>query len=162
PLVRIADDFERFALCIADSQSARIYVSALGRKEQSETIGGPTINYKMTGGHSQPRIQQRIQNAVSTHIRNLARPLERIVFSEDIPRIVLGGDPIVYTEFKNHLSERAWERVVTFERLDIRLPSDQAIQRALEAVLEDEAKEASDLVRQARNGALADGLGTFG
>src|SRR5262249_15124260 len=108
------------------------------------------------------RIQQRIENAVSNHIRNVARRLEEIVFSEDIPRIVLGGDPIVYTEFKNHLSERAWERVVTFERLDIRLPSDQAILRPLEAVLEDEAKEASDLVQQARNGALSDGLGTFG
>jgi stalled ribosome rescue protein Dom34 len=92
----------------------------------------------------------------------VARRLEDIVFSEGIPRIVLGGDPIVYAEFKNHLSERAWERVVTFERLDIRLPSDQAVQRALEAVLEHEAEEASDLVQQARDSALSDGLGTFG
>src|SRR5262249_57618722 len=102
PLVRIADDFERFALCIADSQSARIYVSALGRKEQSETIGGPTINYKMTGGHSQRGIQQRIENAVSSHIRNVARRVETIVFYEEIPRIVLCGAPGVYICVTEH------------------------------------------------------------
>lgn len=162
PLVRIADDFERFALCIADSTSARIYVSTLGREEHAESIDGPTINYKMTGGLSQRRIQERIGNAVSNHIRNVAGRLEEIVFSEDIPRIVLGGDEIAFTEFKKHLSERAWERVVTVERLDIRLPADQALHRAMESVLEDEAKEASDLVQQARNDALADSLGTFG
>jgi hypothetical protein len=58
---------------------------------REEIVNGPTINYKMTGGLSQRRIQQRIENAVSDHIREVAARLEAIVFEEDIPRIVLGG-----------------------------------------------------------------------
>jgi hypothetical protein len=162
PLARLDDEVERFALCIADSQTARVYVVALGRVEQEESVGGPTINYKMTGGLSQQRIQERITNAVSNHVRDVARRLEEIVFGEDIGRIVLGGDEIMLTEFKNHLSERAWERVVTMDRLDIRLPADQAVARALEAVTTVEQDEARDIARFTLQDTLADGLGVAG
>jgi hypothetical protein len=162
PLARALDEYERFALCIADSQSARVYTVALGRLDSEEVVDGPTINYKMTGGLSQRRIQQRIENAVSDHVRDVAVRLEELVFQEDIPRIVLGGDEIMLTEFKNHLSDRAWERVVTVERLDIRLPQDEAISRAMEAVQNAERLEARDLARQARDSALAGSLGAFG
>jgi peptide subunit release factor 1 (eRF1) len=66
------------------------------------------------------------------------------------------------TEFKNHLSDRAWERVVSIERLDIRLPQDEAIARAVEAVQEAERSEAHDIASLARDNALAGGLGTYG
>jgi hypothetical protein len=162
PLARALDAYERFALCIADSQSARVYTVAMGRLDSEESVGGPTINYKMTGGLSQRRIQQRIENAVSDHVRDVANRLEELVFQEDIPRIVLGGDEIMLTEFKNHLSDRAWDRVVTVERLDIRLPQDEAVSRAMEAVQNAERLEARDLARQARDNSLAGGLGAFG
>jgi peptide subunit release factor 1 (eRF1) len=116
----------------------------------------------MTGGLSQQRIQERITNAVSNHVRDVARRLEEIVFGEDIGRIVLGGDEIMLTEFKNHLSERAWERVVTMDRLDIRLPADQAVARALEAVTTVEQDEARDIARFTLQDTLADGLGVAG
>jgi peptide subunit release factor 1 (eRF1) len=162
PLVRLDDEYERFLLCIADSQSARVYVVALGRAESEETLGGPTINYKMTGGWSQRRIQERISNAVSYHVRDVARRLEEIVAAEGIGRIVLGGDEIMLTEFKDHLSPQAWERVVAVDRLDIRLPEDPAVSRALEAVLEAEREEAQDVARLALDATLADGLGAAG
>jgi len=162
PLARLDDAYERFALCIADSQSARVYVGAMGRSVREETIDGPTINYKMTGGWSQRRIQERIGNAVSGHVREVSRRLEEITSAEGIERIVLGGDEIMLTEFKNHLSPQAWERVVTVERLDIRLPADRAVSEAVDAVRAAEEEEARDLARLAREYALADGLGAAG
>ena len=162
PLARLDDAYERYALCIADSQKARVYVVALGRAAHEETIGGPSINYKMTGGWSQKRIQERIGNAVANHVREIAQRLEELVFAEDLPRIVLGGDEIMQTEFERYLSPRAKERVVTFERLDIRLPKDEAICRSLEAVLEAERSEARDIARQALDLTLAGGLGAAG
>lgn len=162
PLARLDDDYARFALCIADSQIARVYVVALGQVELTETVKGPTINYKMTGGLSQRRIQERIDNAVDRHIREVAALLEKIVVTENVPRIVLGGDAIMLAAFKQSLSAHVWERVVTFDQLDIRLPTDEAIARAMEAVQEAEQAEGRDIVRQALDATLAGGLGAAG
>jgi hypothetical protein len=162
PLARAEDRFERFALCIADSTSARVYVVALGTTEQEETVDGAVINRTMVGGLSQQRIQERIANAVSSHMRDVARRLEEIVFRDDIGRIVLGGDEIARTEFHSHLSPRAWERVVTVDRLDIRLPADQAIAQALEAVLAAEQTDALALAEEILGETLSHGRGAAG
>lgn len=162
PLAYLDDAYDRFVLCLADSQTARVYVVALGRAEREETIDGPAINYKMTGGWSQRRIQQRIENAVSDHIREVARRLEEIAFSEEIPHIVLAGDEIVYTEFKNHLSPQAWQRVLSIERLDTKSPEHEAVARALEIVQAAERDEARDIARQALDETLAGALGAAG
>jgi peptide subunit release factor 1 (eRF1) len=162
PLAYVEDVYDRYALCLADSQTARVYVVTLGRAEREETVKGPTINYKMTGGWSQKRIQERIKNAVSEHIREVAARLEQIVFTENLPWIILAGDEIVQTEFKRHLSERAWERVVEQNRLDTKLPAHEAIARSLETIREAEGAEARDMARQALDATLADGLGAAG
>jgi peptide subunit release factor 1 (eRF1) len=162
PLVRLDDTYQRFALCIADSESARVYVVAMGKVETEQTVEGQEINRTMTGGWSQKRIQQRIDNAVTNHVREVAERLENLVFNEDIPYIVLGGDETMHAEFRKHLSDRAWVRVIAFERLDMNLSQDEAISRAWNNVLEAEKQDARDLAQQARDNALSDGLGTYG
>jgi peptide chain release factor subunit 1 len=162
PLAYVEDAYDRYALCLADSHTAHIYVVTLGRVEREETVKGPTINYKMTGGWSQRRIQERIQNAVSDHIRGVAARLEEIVFSQNLPWIILAGDEIMHTEFKRHLSERAWERVVAVSRLDIRVPEHEAVARTMEMIQDAERAEARGVARQALVATLSDGLGAAG
>lgn len=162
PLAYIEDTYDRYALCLADGQTARVYVVGLGRKEHEETIEGPSINRTMTGGWSQRRIQQRIDNAVSEHIREVSKRLEEIVFAEDIPYIILAGDEYAKTEFRNHLSERAWERVVEMERLDIKTPEHEAIAKTIDQILEAEEQDGRDMAQQAVDAALANGLGAVG
>ncbi len=162
PLIRVNEEFERFALCIADSQTARVYVIALGIAESEETIDGPRINYKMTGGLNQKRIQRRIENAVSEHIRDVARRLETLVEEDNISYIVLAGDEIVYSEFKNHLSETMWERVISIERLDIRTPKVEAIARAMEIAREAEVRDEAELVSTTLGQVRSHNLGAAG
>jgi peptide subunit release factor 1 (eRF1) len=162
PLAYIEDTYEPYALCIANSETARIYVVALGRAESQETVEGQEINRTMTGSWSQKRIQQRIDNAVSEHIRDVAERLEEIVFAEDIPYIVLGGDEIAKTEFRKHLSKRAWERVVEMSHLDMKTPEHEAIAQTMETILKAEQEDARDLAQQAIDAALADDLGAAG
>jgi peptide subunit release factor 1 (eRF1) len=162
PLAYVEDAYDRYALCLADSQTARVYVVGLGRAEREETIEGPSINYQMTGGWSQKRIQERIKNAVSNHIREVVQLLEQIVFAEDIPHIILSGDEIVQTEFRKHLSKRAMERVVERNRLATKLPAQEAILQTMQTILEAEQSDARDIARQAIDATLADGLGAAG
>lgn len=162
PLALVEDTYDRYALCLADSQSARVWVVAMGRVQHEESIDGPTVNYKMTGGWSQKRIQERITNVVSEHIRSVAQRLEEIVFTEDIPWIVLGGDEIVQTEFKKHLSDRAWQRVVEVNRLDTKLPAHEAIAESVDAVIKAEHEEGLDLARRALDATLSNNLGAAG
>lgn len=162
PLAYLEDTYDRYAICLADSQTARVYVVALGRAERAEKIKGPTINYKMTGGLSQRRIQERIANAVSEHIREVSQRLEEIVQAENIPWIILSGDEIAKTEFKRHLSDWAWERVVEVNRLPTSLPEHEAIEQTLETILAAERAEAHDIVEQALDETLSDGLGAAG
>jgi peptide subunit release factor 1 (eRF1) len=162
PLLRLHDEYERFALVIADGEKSRIYVVAMGKPEREEVIEGQEHNRTQKGGWSQKRYQRRVDNAISDHIRNTCERLERLVAAEDIGRIVLGGDAIAYTEFKNHLSDRTWEKVVAVENLDIRIAQDEAIQRAMQAVMETEAADARDLARLAKDEVLEGNLGAAG
>jgi peptide subunit release factor 1 (eRF1) len=162
PLAYIDDAYDRYAICLADSQIARVYVVTLGQAEREERIKGPTINYKMTGGWSQKRIQERIANAVSEHIRDVAARLEEIVFAENLPWILLSGDEIVQTEFQRYLSDRARERVVEVNRLDTKLPEHEAVARSLEVVIAAEQAEAREVARRALEATLSDGLGAAG
>ncbi len=106
-LARIEDVYDRYALCLADSETARVYVVNMGKAEQEAVVEGEEINYTMIGGLRQKRIQQRIENTVADHLGNVAKRLEAMVFAEDIPWIVLSGDVIALTGLRSHLSERA-------------------------------------------------------
>ncbi len=162
PLALVEDTYDRYVLCLVDSHTARVYVVGLGRTEHEEIIDGPTINRTMTGGWSQQRIQQRIQNAFSSHIQEVAQRLEQIVFAEDILHIILSGDEYVQTEFRNQLSESAWERVVEMNRLDTKLPAHEAISRTLETILAAEQADAQNIAQKAIDATLSNGLGAAG
>jgi peptide chain release factor subunit 1 len=164
PLARLDDDYERILLVIADSQTARGFLIAQGRVLSSEVAPGPSrqINYKMTGGLNQKRIQRRIENWVSDHVRDVARRIEEVVTAEKVDRIIVGGGVIARAELEKQLSPQVRDKVVTFDRLDIRLPENVAIARAIEAAREAEKEEDQDIARSAIEATRAGELGAAG
>lgn len=162
PMAYTQDAYDRYAICLADSQYARVYVVTLGRKTLQERIKGPTINYKMTGGWSQRRIQERITNAVSWHIRDVADRLDEIVREENVRWVIIGGDEIVRTEFDKHLSPLVKDRLVEMNRMATKLPSHEVLEGSLQISLEAEQSEGRDVARRALDAALSDGLGAAG
>lgn len=162
PLAQVMDTYDPFVLCIADSTSARIYTVRLGEPDSEELVKGPVINYKMTGGLSQRRIQERITNAVSAHMRDVAERVTEIVREEDIPWIMLGGDAIMLTEFRNHLPERMWDRVVEVANLDARLPVHEAVSSSMTAILEAEEQDSRRVEEQALAAAVSNREGAAG
>jgi len=162
PLAYTIDAYDRYAICLADSQSARVYVVTLGKATQDEQISGPVINYKKTGGSRQKRIQERISNAVSEHIQAVAQRLEEIVLKENVRWVIISGDEIIQTEFARYLSDRIKELLVETDRIDTKVPEHEAVKASLQWILEAERGEARDIARQALDAALSDGLGAAG
>lgn len=162
PLAEVMDTYDPFVLCLADSTSARIYVVRLGQPAEEEKVKGPVINYKMTGGLSQRRIQERITNAVSAHMRDVANRVTEIVNEESIPWIMLAGDAIMLTEFRNHLPETMWDRVVEVASLDTKTPIHEAVEKSMEAILHAEQEDARRVEEQALEAAVSDGPGAAG
>lgn len=162
PLVRVRDDYVRFALVITDSEKARIYVAATGKRIHEDIIEGKEINRTEKGGWSQKRYQQRVDNAVINHVRDVCDQLERLATDENLQYIVLGGHAPSIDEYKRHLSKRAWEKVIAIRNLDADIEEHQAIRQAMQMVRETEEAEGRDLARQAKDEVLAGNLGAAG
>ena len=162
PLAQAMAEYERFALVVAETEAAHIYVVALGQTEIEETLDGPKVNRSQKGGLSQKRFQERTENAVTGQVRRTAERLEQLVAEENINYIVLSGDVTALSEFKSQLRQDTLDKVVAMESSQANIPKAEAIRSAMEAVLAAEQSDARDLARQARDNALAENLGTFG
>jgi peptide subunit release factor 1 (eRF1) len=162
PLAAVEDAHRRFALCLADGKRAHLWVINLGQAEREETMTGQDYNRTQKGGWSQKRYQRRVDNAISEHVEQVTERLEELVFAEDIPYIVFGGDVTARTEFMNYLSERAQERVVELTDMAAKLVEREAVSRAVEIIEAREREEDDDLVRRAMEEAGGNGLGAVG
>ena len=162
-LARITDAYPRYAAVVVDSQSARIFVFALGDTVDQGEVRNSTMNRTQAGGWSQARFQRHVDNQRQQHAKEVVAELDRIVKAEDIGHIVLAGDeviiPAIREELPQHLQEKVVEDVL---RLDITAPEHEVLQATLSAMVSEDRREDADKARRAIEGYRAGSLGVAG
>src|SRR5207253_5930446 len=117
PLARLLDDFPRYAVVLADTRLARIFVVAGNRVVQTEEVEGTKTRRHKMGGWSQARYQRHIENFHIQHAKEIAEVLARAVRDERIDHLIVSGGETILPLLRDQLPKGVAERIVDVVRL---------------------------------------------
>ena len=110
-LAKLIDQNPRFAVLLADSNTARTYIFQRGRVLENEEIENDKYNRSDAGELSQMRFQRHVDELRKQHIREVVDELDKMVREENITKVVLAGNtevtiPIVREELTPFLKDK--------------------------------------------------------
>jgi len=159
PLARLMDEYPRFAVLLADTQSARIFVIAANHVEQTEEVHGTKTRRHKAGGWSQTRFQRHIDNYREQHAKEVVDALGRIALAESICSIIIAGDEVIVPLLKAQLPKQLAAKIVDVVTLDKRAPLKAIVDAGMASMrakdVETDRERVEALVSAYRAGGLA-------
>jgi peptide subunit release factor 1 (eRF1) len=162
PLARVNDQFPRYAALLVDTNSARLFVFALGATETQREVRNVKTRKSAMGGWSQARYQRHQENFHLHHMKEVADVLDRVVREEAIGQIVLACDENAKPTLMEQLPRHLADKVVDTLRLDINAPEHQVLAETLDALRERDAATDAEAVERMLDAWRANGLGVAG
>lgn len=162
PLVRLIDQYPRYASVVLDTHQARIFVFGLGMVERREQVTGVKTRRSSMGGWSQARYQRRAENFHLTHIKEVAETLDRIVRDDNIQHVIVAGDDVVVPLLKEHLPQPVLDKLVDVLKLDRQADEDAIVEATLEVLRHKDAETDAERVEELIGAWQARGLGVVG
>lgn len=162
-LARIMDDFETYAVVLADAQESRILVISLNQAEQvGSTEADEKIKRGTAGGPSQMLFQRRTDNVIKAHTKDIADQLGRIMKRYDVQHVIIAGNDSIKGLVLNSLPKTIQDKLVDYITLDIagNIP---AIMEATEPLMQQvEAQQETDDLAMLEEQVGANRLGVVG
>ncbi len=162
PLARLVDEYPRYAVLLADTKSARIFVFAVNALEREAHVEGVKTKHHKKGGWSQARYQRHTENYHVQHAKEIIDALARIVRAEAIQSVIVAGDEVIVPLIREQLPKELADRVVDIVKLDIRTPERTVLDRTLEVMREQDAKSDRERVEEVVGAYRANALGAVG
>jgi len=132
PLARLHDQYRRYAVVLADTNRAQIFVFAAGRAVEQEQIENVKTKKSKVGGWSQARYQRHDQNYHLQHAKEVVEVLEKVVREEEIEDVVLAGDEaVVIPLLRDQMSKELAEKVIDAVSLGIDTPAHEVLDTSL-------------------------------
>lgn len=119
PLAEIQDEYENFAVVVADNDRARIYIVTSGRAESEKKIRGNVKNHVKVGGWSQQRYERRRDKQMHHYVHEIIGKLEDLERKEDFRRIILVGSRETINEIHKSMPKHLLEKVVGEKAIDL-------------------------------------------
>ena len=162
PLARLASQYPRYAVVLADTNRTRILVVAHGGVQHELPIEGVKTRRTTQGGWSQARYQRHVENYHLHHIKDVIDALDKIVARDGIEQIVISGDPVVIPLLREQLPRPLAEKVVDEITLASDADRDAVLRASLDTLKEADAKTDREKVDAAVGAYRAGGLGVVG
>jgi peptide subunit release factor 1 (eRF1) len=160
PLARLLDQYPRYAVLVADTNSARIFVFGRGRTLETEEIQNVKTKRTQVGGWSQMRFQRHVENYHLHHAKEVIDALDRVVADDRIEQIILSGDqttiiPILREQMPKHLLDK----VIDVVNLGVDTPEHEILESTMKTLrVHDavtDAEKVEEMFDQYRAGGLA-------
>jgi peptide chain release factor subunit 1 len=136
-LARIIDDYETYAVVLADSQESRMFVIALNDVAPvGTTEADEKIKRFQAGGWGQMLFQRRTENLVKAHTKDIADHLSRLVKRYDVQHIIIAGNDSVKGHVLSSLPKPLEEKLVDYVHIDITANMPQILE-AIEPLMRD-------------------------
>jgi peptide chain release factor subunit 1 len=139
PLMRLNDQFPRYAALLVDTNAARLFVFGLGTKEGHTEVRNVKTRKTSMGGWSQARYQRHMENFHLHHMKEVVEVLDRVVREERIDRVLIASDATARPMLMEHLPKHLAGKVIDVMKLDINAPEHEVLSRTLEALREHDA-----------------------
>jgi peptide chain release factor subunit 1 len=112
PLLRIVDEYERYAVAVVDKEKARLFTVFAGEIEESEHFRDWVISKHDQGGWSQARYQRHHEAHVYWHLERVAQRLAALHRRRRFDRLILAGPAEATSELQRLLPRALARRVV--------------------------------------------------
>jgi stalled ribosome rescue protein Dom34 len=163
PLARLVDQYRRYAVVLADTNRAQIFVFAAGRAVEKEELENVKTKQTKVGGWSQARYQRHVQNYHLQHAKEVVDNLERIVRDENIEHVILAGDEAtVIPLLREQMPKTLQEKVIETLSLGIDTPEHELLEESLTAFQRQDSLTDMEKVERLLNEYRADDLGVAG
>ena len=163
PLARFVDQYRRYAVVLADTNSAQIFVFAAGRAVEREELQNVKTKHTKVGGWSQARYQRHEQNYHMQHAKEVVDILEKIVREENIEHVVLAGDEAtVIPLLREQMPKMLEEKVIDTLSLGVDTPEHELLEESLTAFRRQDSLTDMEKVERLLNEYRADDLGVAG
>lgn len=163
PLARLIDQYRRYAVVLADTNRAQIFVFAGGRAVDRQDVQNVKTKHAKVGGWSQARYQRHEQNYHLQHAKEVVDMLERIVREERIEAIVLAGDEAtVIPLLREQMPKTVEEKVIDALSLGIDTAEHELLEESLTAFRRHDSLTDMEKVDRLLNEYRADDLGVAG
>lgn len=152
PMARLMDQNPRFAVVLADTNAAQIYVFQRGRILDQEEIQNEKTNRTEVGGWSQLRYQRHNEEIHKKHAKEVIEELENLVREDNIKQIVLAGnEEVTIPLLREELTKDLESKIVGTIRLDIKTPEKEILDAAETAIKQHDTlkdKEKIDFLKE--------------
>jgi len=163
PLARLVDQYRRYAVVLADTNSAQIFVFAAGRAVEHEEVENVKTKQVKVGGWSQARYQRHVQNYHLHHAKEVVDMLEKIVREENIENVILAGDEAtVIPLLREQMPKTLEEKVIETLSLGVDTPEHELLEESLTAFRRQDSLTDMEKVERLLNEYRADDLGVAG
>src|SRR5215210_4481068 len=162
PLARLMDQYPRYAVLVADTNRARLFVFGRGKALSSDDIQNVKTRGAKVGGWSQMRYQRHLEQYHLQHAKEVAEQLERLVREENVEHVILAGDEVIIPLLKAEFPKAVADKVVDVLSLDINAPEHEVLAESMEAMREHDAQTDAEKVERLLNDYRAGGLAVVG
>jgi peptide subunit release factor 1 (eRF1) len=162
PLLRLMDQYPPYAVLVADTNAARLFVFGRGTTLRSERVEGVKTTRTSMGGWSQMRYQRHVDNYHLQHAKEVVAALDAAVRQDGVEQIVLAGDEVIIPLLREQLPPHLAERIVDILRLDITTPERAVLEATTEAVRRHDARTDAEQVREMLDQYRSGQLGVVG
>ena len=163
PLARLIDQYRRYAVVLADTNRAQIFVFAGGRTVDLQEVENVKTKQTKVGGWSQARYQRHLENYHLQHAKEVVDELEKIVTNEKIEHVILAGDEaVVIPLLREQMPKLLEEKVIDALSLGIDTPEHELIDESLTAFRRHDSLTDMEKVERLLNEYRADDLGVGG
>ena len=163
PLARLNDQYPRYAALLLDTNSADLYVFALGARTRHETVQSEKTRRTKMGGWSQARYQRRAENFHKQHMKEVVDLLDKVVAAEHLQHVVVACDeaakPYLMAQLPKHLAEK----VIDMVKVDVKsIAEHELLTETMNALRRDDADTDAEHVRRMIDAWRAGGLAVAG
>jgi peptide chain release factor subunit 1 len=162
PLARVLDEYRRYLVLVADTNSARLFVLAANAVEETHDIENAKTKRHKMGGTSQARYQRHVDNDRLHHIKEIADTMARTVRAEAIDHVVLAGDQTVVARIREQLPKDVAARIADTLRLNVHASEREVVESAIAALRERDAETDRERVEALLSAYRANGLAVVG
>jgi len=163
PLLEALDEHERFGIVLVDQKRARLLTVFLGEIEEHRDLiseipprpDSPSSDRL----RSQPRMERRHDESVSSHVKMVAAEMGRLLDQLEVDRLIIGGSVEVASELARQLPKRLRGRLVEVLPIPLTASVDEMLARTgeVQTRLEraEELQVVRDLLKEIRKGGRA-------
>jgi peptide chain release factor subunit 1 len=149
PLLRIMDEYERYAVALVDKARARLFSVFMGEIEENDALRDTdAVGRTDQGGWSQARYQRHHEAHVYRHLKIVAQRLADLHRRRGFDRLILAGPEEAATTLRGVLPRMLARRVVALIPADIEAGVREILDKTLVVERSIEREDEERLVRR--------------